>query len=100
MTQRITFRHEPHRERRFHCYIQQDLDLCMRILCCGKPFTKQLSSDSLGIVDVFSGRYQATHVPPRDRCIATAIHARISYEKNSEVIKSRKCAGHILWFLH
>jgi hypothetical protein len=32
----------------------------MRIPCRGNPFTEQLPSDSLGIVDVFTGRYQAT----------------------------------------
>jgi hypothetical protein len=31
----------------------------------------QLPSDSPDIVDVFTGRYQAAHVPSRDRCLAT-----------------------------
>jgi hypothetical protein len=35
----------------------------MRIRYRRKPFTEQLPSDSAGIVDVFIGRYQATHVP-------------------------------------
>jgi hypothetical protein len=38
-----------------------------------------LPSDSPGIVDVFTGRYQATHVPSRDHCIETAIQATIFY---------------------
>jgi hypothetical protein len=28
---------------------------------------------------VFTGRYQATHIPSRDRCIATVLHAKIQY---------------------
>jgi hypothetical protein len=44
-----------------------------------------LPSDSPGIIDVFTGRYQATHVSTRDRCIATAIHATIILnERNIE----------------
>jgi hypothetical protein len=35
--------------------------MCIR--CRRKPFTEQLPSDSPGIVDVFTGRYQATYVP-------------------------------------
>jgi hypothetical protein len=31
----------------------------MHIHCHGNPFTKQLPSDNLGIVDVFTGRYEA-----------------------------------------
>jgi hypothetical protein len=34
-------------------------------------------SDSPDIVDVFTGRYQATYVPSRDRCIATILDAAI-----------------------
>jgi hypothetical protein len=34
-------------------------------------------AESMDIVDVFTGRYQATHVPSRDRCIATVLHATI-----------------------
>jgi hypothetical protein len=49
--------------------------MCIR--CCGNPFTEQLPSDSLGIVDVFTGHHQAKHVPFCDCCIATAIHATI-----------------------
>jgi hypothetical protein len=49
----------------------------MRIHCRWKPFTEQLPSDSPGIIDVFTVRYQAPHVPSRDRCIATTIHATI-----------------------
>jgi hypothetical protein len=41
--------------------------------CC----YERLPSDSPDIVDVFTGRYQATHVSSRDRCIATAPHATI-----------------------
>jgi hypothetical protein len=36
-----------------------------------------LPNDSSDIVDVFIGRYQATHVSSRDRCIATVLHATI-----------------------
>jgi hypothetical protein len=44
----------------------------MRILCRGNPFSEQLPSDSLDIVDVFTVRYRATHIPSRDSCMATA----------------------------
>jgi hypothetical protein len=57
--------------------VQQYLDCCMRTRCRGNPFTKQLPSDSPGIVDGFTGHYQATHFPSRYRCIATAIQATI-----------------------
>jgi hypothetical protein len=43
--------------------VKQYIDRCMRIRCRGNPFTEQLPSDSPGIVHVFSGRYQAKHVP-------------------------------------
>jgi hypothetical protein len=46
----------------------------MRIRYRGNLFTEQLPSNSQGFVDMFIGRYQATHAP-RDRCIATAVHA-------------------------
>jgi hypothetical protein len=72
----ITFRHEPHRNTIYIAIVQQYHDRCMRIRCHGNPFTEQLPSDSPGIV-VFPGRYQATHVPSRDRCIATTRHAII-----------------------
>jgi hypothetical protein len=52
----------------------------MSIRCRRNPFTEQLPSDSPGIVDVFTGRYQATHVPSGDRCIATAISTTVMYE--------------------
>jgi hypothetical protein len=49
-------------------------------ICCHRnPFTEQLPSDSLGIVHVFTGYCQGTHVPSRDRCIATAIHTVIYF---------------------
>lgn len=38
----------------------------------------QLPSDSSDIADVFTGRYQATHVPPSDCCTATALQATMS----------------------
>jgi hypothetical protein len=57
--------------------VQQYLDRYMRIRCRGNPFTEQLPSDTPGIVDVFTDRYQVTHVPSRHRCIGTAIHATI-----------------------
>jgi hypothetical protein len=37
----------------------------------------RLPSDCPDIVDVFSGRYKATHVFSRGRCIATVLHATI-----------------------
>jgi hypothetical protein len=37
----------------------------------------RLPSDSPDIVDVLTGRYQATHIPSRHRCIATVLHATI-----------------------
>jgi hypothetical protein len=37
----------------------------------------RLPSDSLDIVDVLTGRYQASPVLSRDRCIATVLHATI-----------------------
>jgi hypothetical protein len=57
--------------------VQQYFYHCMRIRCQMNPFTKQLPCDSLGIVDMFTGCNQVTHVSSRDRCIATAIHATI-----------------------
>jgi hypothetical protein len=35
----------------------------------------RLPSESPDIFDVFTGSYQATHVPSRDRCIATVLYA-------------------------
>jgi hypothetical protein len=52
-------------------------DRCIPIRCRGNPFTEQLPSDSPDNVDMFTGRYQATLVPSRDRYIATAINATI-----------------------
>jgi hypothetical protein len=52
---------------------QQITRLQQSIYCC----YGQLPSDSSGIVDVFTHRYQATHVPSRDRCIATVLHATL-----------------------
>jgi hypothetical protein len=60
---------------------QQYLDRCMRIRCRGNPFTEQLPSDSPGIVDVFTGRYQAMHVPSHDRCKAAAVHATLLWKQ-------------------
>jgi hypothetical protein len=37
----------------------------------------RLPSDSSDIVDLFTGRYQATHIPSRYRCIVTVLHATI-----------------------
>jgi hypothetical protein len=54
--------------------IQKYLDRCMLIHCYGNSFTEQLPSDSPGIVDVFACRYQATHIPSGDHCIATVLH--------------------------
>jgi hypothetical protein len=59
--------------------IQQYFDCCIRFRCCGNLYTEQFPSDSPDIVDVFTVRYQATHVHSRDRCIATAIHATIRF---------------------
>jgi hypothetical protein len=44
----------------------------MSIRCQGNPFIEQLPNDSSGIVDVFTGRYQATYVLSRDSCIANS----------------------------
>jgi hypothetical protein len=49
----------------------------MRIRCHGNLFNEQLPSDNPGIVDAFTGLYQATHILSRDRCIATAIHSAL-----------------------
>jgi hypothetical protein len=37
-----------------------------------------LLGDSLDVVDVFTGCYQATHVPSHDRWIATVLPATLS----------------------
>jgi hypothetical protein len=42
--------------------------------CCSYG---RLPSDSPDIVDIFTGRYESTHVPSRNRCIATVLHAAI-----------------------
>jgi hypothetical protein len=39
--------------------VQQSLDRYIRIRCRGNTFIEQLISDSPGIVDAFTGRYQA-----------------------------------------
>jgi hypothetical protein len=59
--------------------VHQYLDCFLRSRCRGNPFAEQLSSHTPGIVDVFTGRYQATHVPSRDHCIATSIQSTIFY---------------------
>jgi hypothetical protein len=41
---------------------QQHLDRCMPILCRGNPFTDKFTNASPGIVDMFTGLYQATAV--------------------------------------
>lgn len=38
----------------------------------------RLPSDSSDMVDVFTGRYQVTHVPLRDHCTATILYATLS----------------------
>jgi hypothetical protein len=68
--------------------VQQYLDRCMRIRCRGNLFTEHLPNDSPGVVGVFSGHYQATQVPSRDRYRATAIHATICCK--TEVDRSMK----------
>jgi hypothetical protein len=45
----------------------------------------RLPSDISDIVDVFTGSYQATHAPSRDRCIATVIHVTIFWVTSSVV---------------
>jgi hypothetical protein len=40
-------------------------------------FTEQFPCDIPGIVDVFTCRYQATHVPSRNHCVGISIHATI-----------------------
>jgi hypothetical protein len=54
------------RPNRKHC-LQQS------IYCC----YGQLPSNSSDIVDVFTGRYQATHVPSCDNCIAMVLHVTL-----------------------
>jgi hypothetical protein len=56
---------------------QQYLDHCMRILRRGNRFTEKLPSNSLGIVGVFIGRYQTTHILSRDHCVARAMHGTV-----------------------
>jgi hypothetical protein len=58
----------------------------MRVRCHGKAYTEKLPSDGPGIVDVFTGRYQAMHVPSRDsngyaRCniLVTELHASLFF---------------------
>jgi hypothetical protein len=69
----------------------------MRMRCLGNPFAEQLPSGSQGIIDVFTGRYQATHIPTRDRCIATAIHAAIIL--NERNIENRQGQIHVLFIM-
>jgi hypothetical protein len=59
----------------------------MRIRFRGNPFTEQLPNDRVGIADMFTSRYQATHVPSRDRCIATAIHVTV-YKTLPQIIQT------------
>jgi hypothetical protein len=54
----ITFRHEPHRKHIFHYYYGPTMSRPLH----GNPFTEQLPNDRPGIVDVFTGCYQATAV--------------------------------------
>jgi hypothetical protein len=49
--------------------------MCIR--CRGKPFTEQLPSDSPRIVVMFTGRYQATHFPARDRRKTTVLDVTV-----------------------
>jgi hypothetical protein len=51
----------------------------------GNPFTEQLPGDSPAIVDMFTGRYQATHVPSRDHCIITTYTLQY-YEKDRIIL--------------
>jgi hypothetical protein len=46
----------------------------VRVCCRWNLFTEQLPSDRPGIVDVFTGRYQATDGPSCDRCLAMILH--------------------------
>jgi hypothetical protein len=52
---------------------QQKTPPLTSLTCC----YGRLPSNSSDIVEVFIGRYQATHVPFRDRCIATVLHIKI-----------------------
>jgi hypothetical protein len=52
----------------------------MRISCRGNPFTEHLPSDSPGIVDVFTGRYQATAAVHR-----VTAQQRVWYETISSI---------------
>jgi hypothetical protein len=49
----------------------------MYIHCHRNLFTEQLPSNIPGIADMFTSRYQATHVPPHNHYIATAVCATI-----------------------
>jgi hypothetical protein len=56
---------------------QQQLDRCVPILCHGTPFTIQLTRDSPGIADMFTGLYQATavvHSVTTQRRVYTPLH--------------------------
>jgi hypothetical protein len=42
-----------------------------------------LPSERSDIVDLFTDRYQATHVPSRDRRIATVLHATLRFKMDT-----------------
>jgi hypothetical protein len=52
----------------------------MRVHFRGNLFTEQLRSNSSHIVHVFTDRYQATHVPSWDCCIARGMHTTITVD--------------------
>jgi hypothetical protein len=86
----ITSRHGPHRKHGFHCYnptiprplLKNGLHNPVRLFlghvcCCGNLFTEQLPGDRSGILNAFTSCYQARHIPSRDCCIETPIHATL-----------------------
>jgi hypothetical protein len=79
----MTFRREQHRKHRFHSYSPIIPRPLYTYTLPREPVTEQLPSDSPGIVVVYTGRYQATHVPSRDHCIATVLHVIILTDHNA-----------------
>jgi hypothetical protein len=57
----------------------------MRIRCRGNPFTVQLRSDILGIVDVFTGRCLETSVCLSYYYIAAAVLVRFEVSSQQQV---------------
>jgi hypothetical protein len=74
----ITPRYELHRKHHLHCYSPTIARPLSAYPLPREPsFTEYLPSGSPFIVDMFTGRYLATHIPSRDRCVATATQVTI-----------------------